>query len=270
MKYRSALFISCVCLLVGVSPADAQFERADPPPAEDFRVEVGAMFFRPSPDLRIQTGALAQITSGEVDFVEEFNIEDRFFTEFRFVAKPGRKHKIRFNYLAVRFEESATLRRTITFGGRTFTIGVPAVADLNWDLWRFGYEWDFVARDRGFVGLIGELKHNRVGADLSALGIAAVTHEANAPGPSIGIIGRGYPHPLVSITAEFTGFKVPDAFSEEFEAELYDFDIYGTVSIGRHVGIQGGYRSIIAEYIVDEDTGDLKLQGPYFGGVVRF
>jgi hypothetical protein len=259
-----------VCLLAFVVPAEAQFGRTDQPPAEDFRVEAGALFFRPSPDLRIQTGALAPITSGEVDFVEEFNIEDAFFTEFRFVAKPGRRHKIRFNYLAVRYDASATLQRTITFGGRTFTVGVPATADLNWDLWRFGYEWDFVARGRGFVGLIAELKHNRVGADLSALGIAAVTYEANAPVPTIGIIGRGYPHALVSITAEFTGFKLWDAFSDEFEAELYDFDIYGTVSIGRHVGMRGGYRSVIADYVVDEDTGDLKLQGPYFGGVVRF
>lgn len=269
MAYRTTVVL-CVCLIVAVLPAEAQFGRTDAPPAEDFHVEAGAMFFRPSPDLRIQTGALAPITTGEVDFVEEFNIEDRFFTELRFVARPGRRHKIRFNYFGVRYDESATLQRTITFGGRTFTIGVPAMADLNWDLWRFGYEWDFVTRDRGFVGFIAELKHNRVSADLGALGIAAVAYEADAAVPTIGIIGRGYPHPLVSITAEFTGFKVPDALSDEFEAELYDFDIYGAVSIGRHVSIQGGYRSVIAEYLVDDDSGDLKLQGPHFGAVVRF
>jgi hypothetical protein len=259
-----------VCLLAGVLPASAQFGGTDLPPAEDYRVEAGASLFRPSPDLRIQTGALAQITTGEVDFVREFSIEDKFFTEFHFIARPGRRHKIRFNYLGVRYEESATLERTITFGGRTFTVGVPATADLKWDLWRFGYEWDFVSRDRGFVGVIGELKHNRVSADLTALGIAAVAYEADAPVPTIGIIGRGYPHPLVSITGEFTGFKLADVFSDEFEAELYDLDIYGTVSVGRHVGIRGGYRSVVADYVVDEDAGDLKLQGLYFGGVVRF
>jgi hypothetical protein len=74
----------------------------------------------------------------------------------------------------------------------------------------------------------------------------------------------------VSITGEFTGFKVPDSLSDEFEAKLYDFDIYATVSFGRTLGVQAGYRSLTAEYLVDDDAGELKLKGPYFGGVLRF
>jgi hypothetical protein len=149
-------------------------------------------------------------------------------------------------------------------------VGVPATADLQWDMWRFGYEWDFVARDRGFVGVIAELKHNTVSADLAAAAVGSEFYEATAPVPAVGIIGRGYPHRNVSLTAEFTGFKMPDTISEEFEAKLFDVDIYGTVSLGRYVGVQGGYRSVVAEYLVDEDTGDLKLKGWYFGGLVRF
>jgi hypothetical protein len=245
--------------------AEAQFGVRDPAPGEQFNIELGAMFFQPGPELRIQTG---QAVVGEVDFVEEFDIEDQFFTEFRIVGKPGRKHKIRFSYLAIHYDREATIQRTFTFGGRTFTVGVPATADLHWNLLKIGYEWDFVARDRGFVGLLAELKHNHVSADVAALGIGATTYETNAPVPAIGIIGRGYVHPLVAITAELSGFKVVSA--EDFDVQLTDFDINGTVSVGRHVGLQGGYRSVLAEYFVDEDAGDLKLQGLYFGGVVRF
>jgi hypothetical protein len=269
MRNRSLLFVLCVCLFAARG-AEAQFNVPDPAPGEDFNVELGAMFFKPTPEILIQTGALTQIAGGEVDFVQEFAIEDRYFTEFRVVAKPGRKHKIRFSYLAVRYDESATLERTIVFGGRTFTLGVPATADLQWDMWRFGYEWDFVARDRGFVGVIAELKHNTVSADLAAAAVGSEFYEATASVPAVGIIGRGYPHRNLSLTAEFTGFKLPDTISEEFEAKLFDFDLYGTVSLGRHVGVQGGYRSVVAEYFDDEDTGDLKLKGWYFGGLVRF
>ena len=49
-----------------------------------------------------------------------------------------------------------------------------------------------------------------------------------------------------------------------------DFDIYATLNFGKNVGVQGGYRSVVAEYLVDDDQGDLKLKGTYFGGVVRF
>ena len=66
------------------------------------------------------------------------------------------------------------------------------------------------------------------------------------------------------------GSSCGDSLSDEFSAKLFDFDIYGTVSLGRNVGIQGGYRSVVAEYLVDEDSGDLKLKGLYFGGLVRF
>jgi hypothetical protein len=269
MRYRTlACVVVSACLVAG--RAEAQFNVADPAPGEDFHVELGAMFWQPTPELLIQTGALTRITGGAVDFVREFAIEDRTFTEFRIVAKPGRKHKIRFSYVPIRYDEEATLQRTIAFGGQTFNVGVPATADLQWDLLRVGYEYDVVARDRGFFGIIAELKHNRVSADLAAAGVGSESYEARAPVPTVGVIGRGYPHRNVSITAEFTGFKLPDRISEEFEAKLFDLDIYGTVSFGSHVGVQGGYRSVVAEYLVDDDAGDLKMKGTYIGGLVRF
>ena len=263
MRKRSIVLVLCAFLILA-GRAEAQFGVSDPAPGEDFHVELGAMFFKPTPELRIQTGSTIV---GEVDFVEEFDIEDKFFTEFRVVAKPARKHKIRFSYMAARWDESATVERTFTFGGRTFTVGAPATADLQWDMYKIGYEWDFVARDRGFVGLIAELKHSDVSANVEAIGIGAVTYETPAPVPTVGIIARGYPHRLVSITGEFSGLKLN---TDELEAALWDFDINANVSMGRHFGIQGGYRSVVAEYLDEDDTADLKLQGPYFGAVVRF
>jgi hypothetical protein len=42
------------------------------------------------------------------------------------------------------------------------------------------------------------------------------------------------------------------------------------VNAGRYVGFQGGYRSIVADYLASEDAGALKMKGIYFGAVVRF
>jgi len=42
------------------------------------------------------------------------------------------------------------------------------------------------------------------------------------------------------------------------------------VNFGGHVGAQLGYRSLTSDYSVDEDEGDLKMKGLYFGGLVRF
>jgi hypothetical protein len=276
IRLLAVALLSCILLS---SRAEAQFRVADPASGEDFHVELGLMFWSPTPELIVQTGALAVLGTSGVDFVQEFGIEKTRFNEFRGVIKAGRKHKIRVSHVMMEYHESATLQRTIVFGGQVFPVSAPATADLEWRLWRLGYEWDFVARDRGLLGFITELKYNDVSAALAATGFGSSVTEVTAPIPTIGVIARAYPHKEVSITAEFTGFKMPgfignrisDAIEgDDFEAKMYDFDIYATLNFGRYVAVQGGYRSVTADYLVDQDSGDLKMKGFYWGGLVRF
>ncbi len=270
MSHRVGTCVFLLSFFVS-APALAQFNAPAPvAPGEDYRVELGAMLWSPTPELAINTDALDILGVGEVDFVQEFGIQKKRFTEYRVTLKAARKHKLRFHYVPISYDPDViTLERTITFGGRTFTVGVPADADVEWKMWRFGYEWDFLSRTSGFLGLIAELKHNKVRAQIDSP-IGSELAEETAPIPAIGIIGRGYLTEYVSITGEFTGFKMLDSITEEFDGELWDFDIYATASLGRNVGVQGGYRSIDVEYIADEDLGRLKMKGLYFGGVVRF
>ncbi len=276
---RIRLFV--LLLLFGLTArAEAQFSAPDPAPAENFGLELAAMYWSPTPEILIQTGALAQIGENEVDLVQEFAIDEKRFTEYRVVIKGGRKHKFRFSYVPIEYDEEAVLERTITFGGQTFPVNVPASAHLKWQQWRFGYEYDFVAADRGLLGVLLDLKYNKISAELAAEGFGAELTEATAPVPTIGLIARVYPHRAFSITTEFSGFKMPGFIGErisdslgetdDFEAKLFDLDIYGTLNFGRHVGAQFGYRSLTADYLVDEDSGDLKMKGTYFGGVLRF
>lgn len=247
-------------VLLAAAPAAAQ--------APDHIVELGLMVWRPSPDLVLSTDALAGSDINEVDFVEEFGLEDTSFPDFR--AAFGRNHKFRIGYVKFDYEADTTIQRTFTFEGRTFTVGTPASTDIKWDLWRFGYEWDFISRERGFFGLIADLKYNTIKAsvDSPALRSTAET-DTRAPVPTFGVTGRGYVTPMVAITGEFTGLKIS---SGDFEATFIDFDINATIIPSRNVGVgaQVGYRSVVADYVVDEDTGDLKMQGPYFGVIARF
>jgi hypothetical protein len=275
---HNRLVAAALLSLLVSARAEAQFRVAAPAPGEKFHVELGLMFWEPTPGLEIQTGGLAALGQSEVDFVQEFGIENTRFTEFRGVIKAAKKHKIRVSHVLAEYDASTVLQRTITFGGRTFPVSVPATADLQWRVWRFGYEWDFVAMDRGVVGFITELKVNSVSADLEAPGFGTELTEVQAPVPTIGGIARVYPHKNFSLTAEFTGFKVPgflakkltDAIDNDADAKVFDLDLYGTVNFGSHVGAQLGYRSLTADYLFDEDAGDLELKGWYFGGLVRF
>ena len=65
-------------------------------------------------------------------------------------------------------------------------------------------------------------------------------------------------------------FKLPDNIVDDYAARYIDFDIFGTVNLNKMVGINVGYRLLDLSYLFDRDTGNLKLNGPYFSGVFRF
>jgi len=269
MSKRLTLVTVLVCLLAA-SRAEAQFKaRASSP--EDFHTEIGLMFFTPTPELTLTTG---DTRVGTVDFVQEFGIGEDTFREFRTVVKAARKHKIRYARVSFNYDEASVLTRSITFQNVTFPVTANATADIKWEVNRFGYEWDFVRRTYGFVGLVTELKYNKVKATVTASGVVngqtqslEASVDQTAPAPTIGGIGRGYLGKYVSVTGEFTGLKID---RDAFLAKFYDFDVYGAAHLGRNVGVQLGYRSITVDFLVDNDQGSMKMKGRYLGGFVRF
>jgi hypothetical protein len=262
--------VLALCALLIASRADAQFRAADPAPGEQFHAELSLLFWTPTPEIKLSTDGLDTLGVGQVDFVKEFNIENKRFREFRVTLKPGHKHKIRFGNIPINYTQTATLTRTVTFGGLTVPVSTTATFDMKWDVRRYGYEYDFVARDRGYLGVIAELKDNKVSATVTSPSFGTETTDHRAPVPTIGIAARGYPHRLFSITGELTGVKVPGSLKDQLQGKLFDFDLYGTLSFGKNVAVQGGYRSLLVDYIVDNGSGRLKMKGMYWGGLVRF
>src|SRR5688500_4795111 len=210
MHIRALVFV-CLAITLFAARANAQLQATNPAPGENYNVELGAMFWTPTPGIVVLSRSLSPLSSAGVDFVQEFGIEKKRFMELRGVVRGG-KHKLRVSKVPFKYEESAVLARTVVFAGQTFNASANATADLTWDLWRFGYEYDFATGDSGYVGFITEVKYNHVIADVratNASGSAASLTDLEVTVPQLGVVGRGYPHKNVSITAEFTGFKMP-------------------------------------------------------------
>jgi hypothetical protein len=230
---------------------------------ENFHLEAGLMFWKPAPDVVLTSGTLGT----PVDFVNTFEVERKRLREYRLVLKAGRKHKVRFSNIPIEYDGTAALTQTIRFRGQTYSVGVPTTAHMKWTLMRIGYEWDAIASNMGFVGVLADLKYNKMNAELSAPLVATQTFERNVAIPTIGGIARGYLTKDASVTAEFTGIKLD---RNDFNAKFYDFDLYGTANFGSTFGVQVGYRRVTADYDVESDVGHLKLKGRYLGAVVRF
>jgi hypothetical protein len=269
MRIRVATLGICVSLLFAAA-AHAQYGAGVSTRAtgENYHVEIGGFLWNPTPDIVITSEGLGLIGS-QIDVVEDLGFEKHWMKQLRVVLRPGTKHKFRFEYTPIKYEnDEAVLRRDLVFNGIRFPIAIPVDAELTWRAYRFGYEWDFVYKDRGFAGLVLDLKYTDVEASLQNV-IDTEFIRARAPIPAIGFIGRGYVLPNVSITGEFTFFKIPD-IDEDYDGNYFDFDLYGTVNFTDNFGAQGGYRSFDVFYKIEDDEGDLNLKGLYFGGVVRF
>ena len=279
MHIRGTLSVCLLISLFAVSQADAQFRPpSEPAPGENFHVELGLMFWKPTPGIVIGSDSLQAVNAAGVDFVQQFNIADKRFNEFRAVLQGG-KTKLRVSHVNLLYNEAATLNQAIVIGGRPFNVAATATADLQWELWKVGYERDFVKTGRGFIGFIAEVNFNHVVADLSATsqGFTATSlTDEKVPFPAIGAVARVYPHKNVGVSFEWTGFKMPGFIANKLTdtdngaAHMKNFDAYVTGSITRYFGVQGGYRALSADYLLDSDTGDLEMKGFYFGGMVRF
>ncbi|MEN3339041.1 MAG: hypothetical protein V7647_2717 [Acidobacteriota bacterium] len=272
MRTRAAaiLLLSAVLGLTA-STADAQYSvkgPSDPATGERYHVEIGGFLWNPTPDIIISSESLG-IVGSSIDFVNDLGIEKTRFKQLRVVLRPAKKHKLRFEYTPITYNAVGTLTAPVVFNGIRFPVTFPVNTNLQWKAYRFGYEYDFVSRDRGFVGLILEAKYTDVQATLSNI-LATEFARARAPIPAIGAIGRVYVVPNISITAEFSGIKLPDSVNDDYRAKYYDLDIYGTVNFTDHFGAQAGYRSFDVLYKVKKDQGDLLLKGLYLGGIVRF
>jgi hypothetical protein len=269
----TANVVVCLCaaaILGAAAPASAQygtFQNPNRATGETYHVEVSGSLWYPTPNILISSESIEGIIGSDIDFVEDLGIEKTWFTQLKVVLRPATKHKFRFEYTPIKYQSEGVLRRDLIFNGIEFPIAIPIESEIVWRAYRFAYEYDFVYRDRGFVGLVLEAKYTDVEATLqNALDLEFV--RAHAPIPAVGVIGRGYVAPNISITGEFTFFKLPEIDGNS--GRYFDFDLYGTVNFTNNVGVQGGYRSFDVVYKVESDNGDLQLKGLYFGGVVRF
>ena len=232
-------------------------------PYESYRFEVGSQWWGTAPDLGIQTGRLVE--AGVVELADEFGIDTKWGSNLRGTVKLHPRHRLSFEYLPIRLDGSAVLTREITFGNRTFTPG-QALADFRWTLWRAAYEWDFLMRPAGHLGLLLSANYNDVRASVHANGRGEVA-AVDAFLPAVGLRARYSPHPRVSFTPEMNLFKFT---GDEVEGSLQDFDLGGIIHVTRPIGLKVGYRSVSADYLAEQDIGDFRLSGAYVGFVSRF
>lgn len=267
--YRWA--VAAALLLCCAAPASAQYKPRtlnDPATGESYHIEAGAGYWFPSADIIVSSEQLG-IPGSQINAKRDLGLTDQRFPILDLQLRPARSHKFRFQYIPVSFTQTATLTQDIVFNGIRYRLGLPVNSTLDWKTYEFGYEYDFVVKNWGFVGFNLQAKYTDVQVRLASL-IATEFAHARGPIPAIGGIARVYVVPNISITGEVSGFKIPDSIDSRYNAHYVDIDIYGTLNFTNNVGVKGGYRSRDVGYLIKSDTGAFTLKGIYFGAVLRY
>jgi hypothetical protein len=262
-------------LVLLASPAAAQYKPRplnDPATGESYHIEAAADYWFPTADITVASsgsGELSGLPGSEIDFKRDLGLQDRHLPAVQIILRPARRHKFRFEYIPITYTASATLSTNLIFNGIRYTVGLPVNSTLQWRAYRFGYEYDFITKNRGFAGFIMEAKYTDVRVELDSPFAAEFAH-ARAPIPALGGIGRFYVMPNISITGEVTAFKIPDSIDSRYAAHYVDVDVYSTLNFNNNVGVQAGYRVLNVGYLIKTDSGSFVLKGLYFGGVLRY
>lgn len=259
-------------MLASTLPASAQFRppaASNPSVGERYHIEGAITFWNAEPDILVASESLG-IPGDDIDLQEDLGIEQKRLRELRLVLRPATKHKFRFNYLPISYDAEAVVQRNFVFNGQRYRIGLPVNTEADLTTYRFGYEYDFLYRSRGYLGVLLDLKYTNIEVALdSPIGREFTT--AVAPIPGIGIVGRGYVARNVSITGEVSYFRIPENLGQQdFGGRYLEYDFYGTFNFSENTGAQFGIRSIDVDYFQDFDRGALTFNGWYFGGVLRY
>ena len=125
-------------------------------------------------------------------------------------------HKNHLIFVVAPFDQTKTvsLQRTIVFQGQTFTAGLTATGELKANTYGVGYQYDFIRRQWGHIGLSGQINFYDTAATVSALAQTSggVVHPAVratgsllAPIPVAGPDVRVYLLPRLFVTGNLQG-----------------------------------------------------------------
>ena len=251
--------------------ASAQYQRPQTEAVgEQYHIELTYGWWDASPSLIVNSESL-NILGSDVDLIKDLGIKQKKLGKINVVLRPGKKHRLRFERLPIHYQADATVKRKFVFNGQTFNVGLPVKTEANFDTYRFGYEYDFIYKPKGFFGVLFDLKYTNVNVALNSP-IGAEFTKATAPIPTLGFVGRVYPHRNLAINGEFSLFRMPESLATQLKGRgtYTDYDFNATYNFSRYAGAQFGYRKVDIFYDVDSDSGSLKFSGIYFGTVIRY
>jgi hypothetical protein len=151
---------------------------------------------------------------------------------------------------------------------------VPIQSEFVWKVMRFGYEYDFIYRDRWLRLACCSTSATRSSMPRYRRRPRCSSERqftsAKAPLPAPRHDRARLRAANLAINFEVSGLTLPAVFNGDYEASYFDWDLNGTFNVTNNVGIQVGWRKLSNFLRIENDLGDLKFQGMWFGAAIRY
>ncbi len=231
---------------------------------EDYNLEMEGRYWKPRLD-----SAIKIVESGignEFKLVDDLGFDrEKDAGEGRLQIKFFRKHKFNFSFLPLKWEGDKVITRDIEFSGKTYRAWNRVQSKLDLNLFKIGYEYDFLTGKYGFLGAVIDILIGNVGIELKAPELAIhEKEEVTAPLPMIGLMGRLYPFKWLNITAKFSGLPAGSY------GHILDAEVSLHINPVKYVGISGGYRYFEIRGRYNDNSVDFRLDGPFAALMIRF
>lgn len=171
-------------------------------------------------------------------------------------------HSLRYSYMELSWEGRRTLTQSLNFAGQSYAANTSVSSKVDMVYQRMGYRYNFIDAMGNQAGVIFDLKHIGVNANLKAAGINQ-SSSITLPIPTIGLGGRlGLPF-LFSLSAEASGIASGGSY-------LIDGEVSLNFTPVAFAAISGGYRVFDMKMKSAGNNADFTLQGPFIMVNVEF
>jgi len=231
---------------------------------EDYNIEIEGRYWKPRLDSAIKI--VENGIGNEFNLVDDLGFEkDKDAGEGRLQIKFFRKHKFNFSFLPLKWEGDKIITRTIEFSGKTYTAGTRVRSKLDLNLFKVGYEYDFLTGAYGFLGATIDVLIGSGAVELKAPELAIQEkEEGTAPVPLIGLMGRLYPFKWLNFTVKVSGLPAGSY------GHILDAEASVHINPVKYVGISGGYRYFEVRGRYNDNAVDFRLDGPFAALMIRF
>jgi hypothetical protein len=223
------------------------------PAAEKYTVRLEYLLWSPQPSGQLQKG-LGDVEGTLLDAEADLGLGEGGANALRGTLRLGGSWKLRGSWSPLEFRGDVTAGQPFVYGTTVVRAGDRVLTSLLGNYVTAELEWDFVERQRGFLGLLVGVKYFDVDAALvNGATSSRVLETERLPIPVVGLAGRAYLHRRLSVEGELSGLTVGD------RGHVGELLLSARVHVVDRIAVTGGFRKLVLEGRNDRDFFHLDL-----------